>query len=150
MTIVASSGPLRAARIAAWLFLATGALMALSVTFGLTAPLSFLIDLVFWPLDGAESASAPETRLAAGIAGGLLAGWGWTLLAVLRRSIAQEGAEGWAWRAVLGGLLIWFALDSAASLAAGAAANVVGNLVFLALLGVPLALMRRSAVMDRA
>ena len=143
MTTETSSGALRAAVIAAWIFIIVGVEISLCVVLGLLGPLDFLVDLVFWPLDGAQSVAAPETQLVAAILGGLLAGWGATLLLVLRHGVKEQGAEGWAWRAAMTGLLVWFAVDSAGSVAAGAWANVIGNLGFLALLGVPLWLMRR-------
>lgn len=142
MTTNTPNGPLRATRFAAWAFVVSGAVMALAPAIGLTAPLDFLVDLVFWPLDGAQSVAAPETRLATGIAGALLTGWGWTLLAISRHALARDGAHGWAWRAMMGGLLCWFVLDGIASLAAGAGGNVLGNLAFLVLMGAPLLLMR--------
>lgn len=136
-------GALKGALIAAWIFIIIGADMALLVALGLHGPLNFFLDLVFWPLDGAQSLAAPEAQLLMGIAGGLLAGWGVTLLILCRRGVAEQGADGWAWRAAMGGLAVWFLLDGAASVASGAWANVIGNLGFLLVIAIPLWMLRR-------
>ena len=145
MTASTDSGPVSGARIAAWVFIITGAAFPLGVVLGLDAGLAFFVDLVFWPLDGAQNVATPEARLLASIAGGVIAGWGYTLLLLARHGLAEQGSEGWAWRAAMGGLLLWFALDGIGSIASGAWANVIGNLSFLFVLGIPLWLMRSRA-----
>ena len=64
--------------------------------------------------------------------------------------LPEQGAEGWAWRAAMGGLLLWFVLDGIGSVASGAWFNVIGNLSFLFLLGIPLWLMRGRPAAEKA
>jgi hypothetical protein len=79
--------------------------------------------------------TADLARLGFGISGGLLVGWAVSMLS-LRRPLARRVD------AHLLGLGLWFVLDSVASVAAGASANVAGNLVFLVLFGAPLLSLR--------
>ena len=85
------------------------------------------LQLAEWvqPAQAAATADQPVARWVMGIAGGVWAGWGATMLA----SVA--GAPPAA--AILRGLVVWCALDSVASVATGAALNVGVNGVWLAL-----------------
>ncbi|CAN0605459.1 unnamed protein product, partial [Ectocarpus sp. 12 AP-2014] len=56
--------------------IAFGLLMLLGAHPATSAPMALLADVIFWPLDGQEAVSAPETRLLGAIAGGILCGWG--------------------------------------------------------------------------
>lgn len=67
----------------------------------------------------------PIARWVLGIAGGVWAGWG----AMMVRTAAGDEPRS----ALRVGLAVWCALDSAASLANGAAANVAVNLVWFAI-----------------
>ncbi len=86
----------------------------------------------------------PETDagllgLMLGITGGSIAGK-WIVHAMIARGPLAEG-RAWARRATLAGLAAWFLVDSAASLALGAAFNVAMiNLMPIVLVGVPLAI----------
>lgn len=79
-------------------------------------PARFSLDPLAWPLDGA-------------LTGGFLFGWG-VMIWALRRwlfDLAPEAVR----RTVLTGLIAWFLLDSAGSVGAGAASNVVFNVLVL-------------------
>jgi hypothetical protein len=71
----------------------------------------------------AAGADGPTLRWVAGIAGGVWAGWGGMMVA-----LARGRGPAWSLRA---GLLVWFALDSLASVANGAPLNVGVNLGLL-------------------
>ncbi|MCU0911036.1 MAG: hypothetical protein MUE98_06745 [Rhodobacteraceae bacterium] len=117
--------------------IASGVVLALGAhpaTAGLTR---MVADLVVWPPDGAQVMAAAETRVFAAISGGVLAGWGWALWLLAGEGMARM--PDLTRRIWTGSVLVWFALDSAGSLAAGAPVNVLGNLGFLALLLGPLA-----------
>lgn len=82
-------------------------------------------------------AGAPTTfdsallRFAFSLMGALSIGWGLTVLAMTR-------AEGMAlWRAVGAAVIVWYVIDSAASVATGFPRNAVSNTLLLALFLVP-------------
>ena len=92
-------------------------------------PARFSLDPLAWPLDGAQTFEAPTTRFLSALTGGFLFGWG-VMIWALRRwlfDLAPEAVR----RTVLTGLIAWFLLDSAGSVGAGAASNVVFNVLVL-------------------
>lgn len=123
---------------AAWVVIGFGLLTAAAAFPPFAEPTRLFADLALWPLDGAQSLAAPEARLLCGILGGVLVGWGAAQLIVIRELMPERPAL--AARVLRHGALAWFATDSVASIVAGAAANVVGNIVFLAMFLIPLAL----------
>ena len=127
-------------RFAAFATIAFGLLLALAAWPPLNLPIRLLSDLIIWPFDRTETLLASETRLALAIGGGVMAGWGamiWQLAGAPMRA-APEATR----RIILTSALTWFCVDSAASILAGAALNVLANTAFLALFLWP---MRRSA-----
>ena len=126
----------RALTFGAWTIFGFGLVTALSVLPGVREVWGWLIDLVIWPLDGAEGGSRTDLRLLTAIAGGICAGWGVTLLLLTGKPL--EAAPEQVRRAFVAGYLGWFAVDSTASILAGAPWNLLGNLAFLALLMLPL------------
>lgn len=78
-----------------------------------------------------------------GIAGGLYAGWSLTLLLLARNErLAREPA---LWSAISLGLVLWYMLDSGASLLTGGVYNVIGNTLFFALMLAPALALRKRA-----
>ena len=92
-------------------------------------PARLTLDLLSWPLDGATTLAAPETRFLSALAGGFLFGWGVTLWGLSGR--AYDAAPEAVRRAMVSGLLAWFVLDSAGSALSGNASNVLFNAVIL-------------------
>lgn len=119
-----------------------GVLIALGAHPATAWPVLVLADLTLWPLDGAQSLAAPETRLIYGIAGGVMAGWGVMIWLLVDRVWPRDPKT--ARYLILTALFTWFAIDSAASFAAGAPLNVVVNIGFLAIFLVPLMARRKS------
>jgi hypothetical protein len=117
-------------KIASGLVIFFGILIALGAHPATAWPSKLMADLIFWPLDGAQSLAAQETRLMFGIAGGVMCGWGAMLWLTATRVYATDPAL--ARLLVMEGIGIWFVVDCAGSLAAGAPLNVLFNLVFLA------------------
>lgn len=106
-------------------------------------PARFTLDLLSWPLDGATTYASPDTRFLSALTGGFLMGWG--VMIWLLSSWVYDHAPEKVRRAVLIGLLCWFALDSAGSIASGNASNALFNTLIL-LIGVgPLWLPAREA-----
>ena len=125
------SGEQRGLRLAAGVTMAAGLGLALAAIPALNLPVRLLGDVLIWPLDGGETLAAPETRLGFAISGGLMLGWGLMIWQLAGEPLARapEAIRG----SIRASVLAWFMLDSAGSVAAEAALNVVGNLVFLAL-----------------
>jgi hypothetical protein len=96
-------------------------------------PARWTLDFLSWPLDGAQTYGSPELRFLSGPTGGFLLGWGVTIwcLSVWVYDSAPEAVR----KAVLMGLLAWFILDSAGSIASGTSSNAIFN-IFLLLLAV--------------
>lgn len=127
-------------RFAAGVTMVTGLALALAAVPALNIGVRLLTDLLVWPFNGAETLAASETRLALAIGGGVMLGWGLMIWQLAGEPLerAPDAVRGIIRASVLG----WFLVDSAASVAAGAALNILPNLVFLALFLLP---MRRGA-----
>ena len=113
------------------LLIGFGVLFVLSAWPPLAAPMTLLVDLFAWPLDGEQTLAAEATRLALAIGGGVLAGWGGMIWLIATR-LGERDPE-LARSLVLGPVVVWFVLDCFGSIAAGVPLNVVLNLGFLAL-----------------
>lgn len=127
-------------RFAAAVTMVTGLALALAAIPALNLPIRLLTDLLVWPLDRAETLAGSETRLALAIGGGVMLGWGLMIWQLAGEPLerAPEAVRG----IIRTSVLAWFLVDSAGSVAAGAALNVLPNMVFLALFLLPL---RRGA-----
>ena len=101
--------------------------------FGTMAPTSeparLTLDLLSWPIDGATTYASPDTRFLSALTGGFLLGWGVMIwcLSTWVYDAAPEGVR----RTVLTGVLAWFVLDSAGSVASGNVSNALFNVVVL-------------------
>jgi hypothetical protein len=106
--------------IAGWTYASSGVALAL-ISFSSPA-LAALTALVV------PEATTPDRALCvyAGVAGGLTVGLGASLIGVARASSLAR-----AFRGLAVGLLSWFLVDTAASLAHGSWQNALGNLLFL-------------------
>jgi hypothetical protein len=99
-------------------------------------PARLTLDLLAWPIDGATRFADPDIRFLSALTGGFLLGWGvmiW-MLSGRAHDLAPEPVR----KAVLSGLLAWFVLDSAGSIASGTGTNVFFNLLVLVLAVGPL------------
>ncbi|WP_417514230.1 hypothetical protein [Minwuia sp.] len=94
-----------------------------------SGPARLTIDMLSWPVDGVQTYDAPETRFLSALLGGFLLGWGvmvWCL-SVWVHDLAPEPVR----RSVVIGIVCWFLLDSAGSIASGTASNALFNVVIL-------------------
>lgn len=92
-------------------------------------PARLTLDILSWPVDGATTYASPDTRFLSALTGGFLMGWGvmiWCLSSWVY-DLAPEAVR----RSVLAGVLAWFLLDSAGSIASGNASNAAFNVVVL-------------------
>lgn len=104
--------------------------------------LDAVVGMLFWPAVVVEL--GPPARLIAGVGGACLTGWA-TSMAMLARSLDRLDARV-VGRALLMGVLTWFVLDGTVSITVGAYFNLIGNTIYLALLGLPmLALVRQPS-----
>ena len=99
-----------------------------------SAPARWTLDLLSWPFDGATTYDHPDTMFLSALTGGFLLGWGVMIwcLSIWVYDAAPEAVR----KSVLVGILAWFILDSAGSIASGNASNFGFNtLVLLAAVG---------------
>ncbi|MCR9144061.1 MAG: hypothetical protein NXI24_17570 [bacterium] len=92
-------------------------------------PARWTLDLLAWPVDGLQSYADPTLRFLSALTGGFLLGWGVSIFC-LRQWVYDAAPEG-VRRSVLVGLLSWFVLDSAGSIASGTASNALFNVLVL-------------------
>ncbi len=112
----------------AWLLISTGAVLAFAAWSGTSGPTVLLTDLVFWPVDGAQNLT-PESRILGTVLGGVMVGWGVMVLLLIAKVYPVD--PGLVRSVILPSIWVWFVVDSAGSLIAGAPSNVVLNLGFL-------------------
>lgn len=132
----------RIIRIFSWIYLVAGLFTAAAAVPALAGPVSLFYDLVDWPLDGGAPALAQDSRLFAAIAGGVFAGFS-ALYIFLVAPLVERG-DPLGRRGGLTGLLVWFVVDSTASVLAGVPGNAVSNAVLMAPILIPLFSLRRS------
>ncbi|WP_080055768.1 hypothetical protein [Spirosoma aerolatum] len=92
-------------------------------------PARWTLDLLSVPLDGVQNYEAPTTRFLSALTGGFLFGWG-VCVWFLQKWVYDKASEE-VRKAVLAGILAWFFLDSAGSLASGNPSNAFINILIL-------------------
>ncbi|WAC24446.1 hypothetical protein [Blastomonas sp. SL216] len=113
-----------------------GPIFSLGSVESIAEPARWSLDVLAWPVDGAQQFTTPTTRFLAALTGGFLLGWGVMIwfLATRVHTVAPEPVR----QAVLAGLLAWFVLDSLGSIASGFAVNALFNIAVLLILVGPL------------
>lgn len=122
-------------RAGAVIVIAFGVLIAAAAMPALRGPAELLLDLVYWPVDGAETAGGAAARLLSAITGGVMTGWGVMLWLIASELYPQRPALGR--RIILLSVGSWFVVDSAMSVAAGAPLNALFNVGFLLIFVLP-------------
>lgn len=112
-----------------------GAIIAAAATPALQVPTSLLLDLVYWPLDGAPSMAGRAPRILSAISGGVLIGWGLMMWLLATTLYAKEPVL--CRKIILTSIISWFVVDSAMSIAAGAFLNAILNVGFLLVFALP-------------
>jgi hypothetical protein len=99
-------------------------------------PARLTLDILSWPVDGVTTYESPDTRFLSALTGGFLLGWGVMIwcLSTWVYDAAPEAVR----RTVLTGILSWFFLDSAGSIASGNTSNAFFNVIVLLLAVGPL------------
>ncbi len=111
-------------------------LLFLATIPGLSEPARLVLDVLAWPVDGFPSYEPAEMRFLSALTGGFLLGWGATVwcLSAWAYDTAPEGVR----KSMVAGACLWFALDSAGSIASGNGANAWFNVGVLLLVVGPL------------
>lgn len=117
-------------RVTGALFIAFGCVFAAGAWPPLYPLVSLYVDLAHWPFNRAPEVADPTIRLLLAVTGGVTAGLGatiWTASGQLMTDHPQAARH-----VIRNTALVWFVVDSAFSLVAGAPMNAALNLVFLA------------------
>lgn len=116
-------------KISAILVMLFGPVFFLGTMDATVEPIRFSADFLAWPIDGAQTYDHPDTQFVGALAGGFLMGWG--LLIWLLSGDAYDAAPEAIRRAVVGGFVAWFILDSAGSITSGHGSNALFNVIVL-------------------
>lgn len=111
-----------------WLTLGVGAMFALGAIQAADGGVRLFYDVIYWPADG-NSPYDDDVRLTAALLGAVMIGWAITIFGLIAAA-EQVGAA--AWRTLTLAMLVWWAIDSAISVALGAPVNALSNSVFIA------------------
>ena len=106
-----------------------GPIFFLGTMLSTSEPARFTLDLLSSPIDGIQNYNEPTTRFLSALTGGFLFGWGvmvWCL-----SSWVYDKAPDAVRKTVLVGVLSWFFLDSAGSIASGNSSNAIINILVL-------------------
>lgn len=106
-----------------------GPVFSLGALTSTSEPARWTLDLLSWPVDGTQSYDFPTIRFLSALTGGFLFGWGVMILCL--RAWVYDAAPDGVRRCVVAGVLSWFVLDSAGSIASGNPSNVAFNLAVL-------------------
>lgn len=135
-------------KVAAGVTMGFGILIAAAAIPTLAAPTAFLLDLIYFPVDGVQTMGDPASRLFSAITGGVLTGWG--LMAwLIATELLRERPE-LARRIIITSIGTWFLIDSSMSIAAGAPLNAGLNVSFLALFCLPVLGLRSNSTRAEA
>lgn len=96
----------------------------------------YLINGVFWPGSGADSAMKQYMMWSWGMIGGAMAWLGIMIFAIARYAFPKK--EKWSRNSLAIGMIAWFVVDSFMSAYTKAYFNVLANAVMLVLAGLPL------------
>jgi hypothetical protein len=93
--------------------------------------------------NGVAGLDTPEAKMAMAIAGGVFAGL-MTMYVFITAPGVEQGSK-LVRKGSIYTFLVWFGVDSAASVASGNAQNVIPNIIFLVVYLTPLLLLKRTA-----
>jgi hypothetical protein len=122
-------------KIASVITVGFGLLLAVAAIPAMGGPAEFLLDLVYFPVDGTQTVDSSAARLLNAITGGLMTGLGVMTFLIADELMPREPAL--ARRILLAGIGAWYLIDSSMSIAAGAPLNAVFNTGFLLMFFLP-------------
>lgn len=106
-----------------------GPIFILGTMLTTSEPARWTLDLLSLPLDGVQNYNEPTTRFLSALTGGFLFGWG--VMVWFLSSWVYDKAPDAVRKTVLVGVLSWFFLDSAGSIASGNPSNAIINILVL-------------------
>lgn len=106
-----------------------GPVFALGSMLSTSGAARWTLDFLSFPVDGIQTFQEPTTRFLSALAGGFLFGWG-ICIWCLQKWVYDKAPEE-VRKSVVIGLLAWFIVDSAGSIASGNASNAFFNAIFL-------------------
>lgn len=123
-------------KITAFVIGSFGPVFFLGTMLSSSEPARWTLDFLSLPIDGIQNFEAPTTRFLSALTGGFLFGWG-ICIWFLQKWVYDKAPEE-VRKAVLAGLLAWFFLDSAGSIASGNTSNAFINIAVLLIAAGPL------------
>lgn len=111
-----------------WVTLGVGVMFAAGAVSAADGGVRLFYDVIYWPIDG-QSTFTESVRLTAALLGAVMIGWAITIFGLIA---AAEQVGPRAWRTLSFGMLAWWSIDSAISVALGAPVNALSNTLFLA------------------
>ena len=131
-----------------WLLVLSGAIAILGVVLAVLGGtplfdwLNNLINPSFWGTQSPSVEAIDFRNWVYAVLGAVMASWGLVLAFIARYPFARQ--ERWAWTCTLSGLLLWFVIDTSASLYYNVYANAIGNIGLLVLALLPLFFTRKQ------
>ncbi len=123
-------------KITAFVIGSFGPVFFLGTMLSSSEPARWTLDFLSLPIDGIQNFEAPTTRFLSALTGGFLFGWG-ICIWFLQKWVYDKAPEE-VRKAVLAGLLAWFFLDSAGSIASENTSNAFINIAVLLIATGPL------------
>ena len=123
-------------KITAFVIGSFGPVFFLGTMLSSSEPARWTLDFLSLPIDGIQNFEAPTTRFLSALTGGFLFGWG-ICIWFLQKWVYDKAPEE-VRKAVLAGLLAWFFLDSAGSIASENTSNAFINIAVLLIAAGPL------------
>jgi len=130
-------------RFMAIISLLSGIVFAIGVVSDTAGINRMFLSIVSSGSEGLGGITSPEAKVMLAIAGGVFAGFGAMLLFIVAPAIEEGDSR--IKRGAVYALLIWFVVDSGASIAGGNPMNAVSNSLFLALYLLPLLWVSQSS-----
>lgn len=112
-----------------------GMLIAAAALPAAQPPMAFLLDLIYFPVDGGQTLDGDGIRVLSAVSGGVMAGWG-VMLWIVASEVYTTNPE-LGRKLILASIGTWFVVDSTMSVMAGAPLNALFNVSFLVLFAGP-------------
>jgi hypothetical protein len=119
-----------------------GIALALLGTTPLFEWMNTLINQAIWKTTVIPAEAQVLQQWMYAVLGATVAGWGTTMFFIARHPFARQ--ERWAWNCLVTALIVWYPIDTLASLYFGVAFNALFNTGLLLMLALPLLFTRKD------